>query len=138
MIVPRRKRSALPSAKPSTRARVQTGDNVMIGGIVINGTASKRILFRALGPSLAAAGVSGVLADPSLAIVDARGVTVAANNNWQDDAGNAAQVSAAGLAPSNPLESAVVVSLAPGGYTAIVRGVNDGTGVALIEAYELP
>ena len=129
----------------STRAVVRTGDNVVIGGIVISGSAPKRVLFRALGPSLTAAGVSGALSDPTIEIVNAQGVRVAYNDDWSGDTDNTAgEVSAAGLAPSSQLESALVITLPPGGYTAIVRGYTSPstgvalTGVGLIEAYELP
>ncbi len=124
----------------ATRGRVQTGDNVMIGGLVVSNGANKRVLFRALGPSLAGAGVANVLADPTVEIVNSQGVTVAANDNWQNQTsgGSAAEITSFGLAPTNPNEAAVIVTLPPGGYTAIVRGANFTTGVALIEAYELP
>ncbi len=119
----------------STRLRVETGENILIGGFVIQGSATKRTLVRALGPSLAAAGVAGVLADPALEIRDAAGALVAANDNWRSN--NAAAVQDTGLAPSSDAESALVLDLPAGAYTALVRGVGNATGVALVEVYDL-
>lgn len=118
----------------STRARVGTGDDVLIGGLVIDGAVSKRVLFRALGPSLAAFGVAGALADPTLEVRSANGSLVAFSDTWRSDA---AAVTAAGLAPANDAEPAVALDLPPGSYTAIVRGANATEGVAIVEAYEL-
>jgi hypothetical protein len=78
------------------------------------------------------------LLDPTLELHDNNGALVVANDNWQDNAAQAAQISASGLAPGNPLESAIATSLAPGTYTAIVSGKNGGTGVGLVEVYNLP
>jgi hypothetical protein len=91
---------------------------------------------RALGPSLASYGVSGVLSDPTLAIYDANGSVIARNDNWQDDI-NAIDVQKNGLAPPNALESGIVLHLPAGAYTAIVTGADGGTGVGLAEVYEL-
>ena len=118
----------------STRGRVQTGDNVMVAGIIITGDSPKQVVVRARGPSLS--GVAGALADPTLTLVPASGSAVA-NDDWQT-ASNALQLQASGFAPSNNKESAILITLAPGAYTAIVSGTNATTGVALVEVYELP
>lgn len=122
----------------STRANVGTGDDVLIGGIIITGTDTKEVVLRAIGPSLAGAGVAGVLADPTLDLIDSTGTLVAANDNWIDNsAADQAILTNAMLAPTDDAESALVANLDPGAYTAIVRGVDDTTGVALVEAYDL-
>ncbi|MFL6583987.1 MAG: hypothetical protein ACJ8KU_05675, partial [Chthoniobacterales bacterium] len=117
-------------ANISTRGLVQTGDNVMIGGfIVLNG--NKKVIVRAIGPSLP---VAGALPDPLLELHDANGgVTI--NDNWRTD--QEAEINATGVPPSSDAESAIVQTLPPGNYTAIVRGVNDTTGVALVEVFAL-
>lgn len=119
----------------STRGPVQTGDNVMIGGFVIGGSTPKKVLIRAVGPNLANYGVTGVLADPTLQLFSGQ-TPIASNNDW-GSASNAAEVQAANLAPVNSLESAILATLNPGAYTAIVSGVSNGTGVAIIEVYDL-
>ena len=119
----------------STRGSVGTGNDVMIGGTIIAGAVPARVLFRAIGPSLANFGVSNALGDPVLELHDGNGVLIASNNNWPND--QEAEIIATGLPPSNNLESAIVRNLAPGPYTAIVRGLNDTTGVALVEVYNL-
>jgi hypothetical protein len=116
--------------------RVGLGDDVAIGGFVIGGTQSKRVLLRAIGPSLSSSGVAGALQDPTLDLKDSTGKTVAQNDNWQSG-GQVAEVTATGRAPSHPAESALIAMLPPGGYTVILRGANSGQGVALIEGYEL-
>ena len=120
----------------STRGFVGGGDNVMIVGLILGGTDNGTICFRALGPSLAAFGVQGVIADPRLDLFNAEGTKVGANNNWKDSQQNAIQSVA--LAPGNDTESALLTNLAPGNYTVIVSGVNGETGLALVEAYHLP
>ena len=120
----------------STRANVGLNDNVLIGGFIVKGSQSKQLIVRALGPSLSAAGVTGAMANPTLALHDSTGALIASNDNWQSG-GQSSQISASGYAPSNSLESALIATLAPGTYTAIVRGVNNTIGVALIEAYEM-
>jgi hypothetical protein len=121
----------------STRMDVLTGDNVMIGGFIIQGSTPKTVVIRGRGPSLAASGVSGVLADPMLQLVRSSDQTViATNDDWQS-APNAADVASSGFAPSDPKESAILVTLAPGAYTAIVSGVGNTTGVALAEVFEV-
>lgn len=120
----------------STRGFVGTGDNVMIGGVILTGTDPATILFRAIGPSLASAGIQNPLTDPTLGLFNAQGTKIANDNNWKDSQQSAIQ--ATGLAPSDDRESALLVDLSAGNYTAIVSGVNNTTGVALIEAYQLP
>ena len=119
----------------STRAFVSTGDNVLISGFIVTGTAPKKVLVRALGLSLT--GVSGQLADPTLELRDGNGALLIANNNWQDNAAQAAQIIATGQAPSNNLESALVITIPPGAYTAIVRGSNNTTGVGMAEIIDV-
>ena len=106
----------------------------MIGGFIITGSDPKRVVLRAIGPSLSAAGVAGALQDPTLELINQSGAILAANDNWQE---NAAAITATGVPPSHPLEAAVTTELAPGAYTAIVRGKNATSGVGLIEAYDL-
>ncbi len=118
----------------STRGPVETGDSVLIGGIIIGGGANKQVIFRALGPSLQDNGVMGPLADPTIEVYQGS-TLIASNDNWKDD--QQAEITATGLAPTNDLESAVILDLAPGAYTTVVRGVNDTTGIALVEAYDL-
>ena len=121
----------------STRGRVQTGDNVLIGGFVVTGASQRRIVVRAVGPSVNASGVplAGRLEDPMLELFDAQGRLIVANDNWRDS--QEAEIVAVGLAPAENAESAIVRPLEPGSYTAIVRGRNNGTGIALVETYDL-
>jgi len=118
----------------STRMRIQTGDTVGIGGFIVTGTASKHVMLRAIGPSLSQAGVPDALADPVLELHGSAGFGTIINDNWRDDQANT--IAATGLAPTNDLEAAIDATLAPGAYTAIVRGKNDSSGVALIEVYD--
>jgi hypothetical protein len=118
----------------STRMRVQTGENVGIGGFIIAGSAPKHVLLRAIGPSLTS--VSGVLADPVLEL-RGPGFATITNDNWQDDPVQAAAIIATGIPPTNNLESAIDATLLPGAYTAIVRGKNNTIGVGLVEVYDL-
>jgi N-acetylneuraminic acid mutarotase len=120
----------------STRLRVETGNNVLIGGFIINGTAPKNIAVRGIGPSLTQFGVPDALADPVLELHDSSGALVQQNDNWQDDPSQAGQLSTLGLAPQNPSESGIVASVSPAAYTAILAGKNGGTGVALVEIYD--
>ena len=120
----------------SARALTLTGDNVLIDGLIIDGTTSKQIVLRAIGPTLHALGVSGELRDPMLDLYDANGMVLQSNDNWRD-APNRTKIIASGLAPRDNRESAILMTLAPGNYTAIVRGVNGTTGVALAEFYTL-
>jgi len=122
----------------STRMRVQTGDNVGIGGFIITAGPPKRLLLRAIGPSLTQFGVPNVLADPVMELQGSGApfITIT-NDNWRDDPAQEALILATGLPPANNLESAIVATLPPGSYTAVVRGRNDTSGVALFEVYDL-
>lgn len=121
-------------ANISSRTLVRTGEDVMIGGFIIDGIVAKRVALRAIGPSLANAGVSGALADPVLQIMDSTGSLVATNDNWNIPG---EEVSAIGLAPADAREAALVATLAPGAYSAIVSGKAATSGVALFELYDL-
>jgi Matrixin len=123
-------------ANISTRMKVGTGQNVLIGGFIIKGTQSKTLILRAIGPSLTAAGLTNVLSDPVLELHDSTGNVVASNDDWHDSQ-QASQIQQSGLAPTDSLESAILISLAPGNYTAIVSGYGNGTGNGLVEAYEM-
>jgi plastocyanin len=128
----------------STREFVQTGDNVMIGGFIVQGTQPKRVIVRAIGPELTPFGVPDVLADPTLELHNGAGTLIASNNNWQttiiggiittDQVG---AIQNSGHAPTQPSESAIIATLPPGNYTAIIRGVSNSTGNALVEVYDL-
>ena len=120
---------------------VQTGDNVLIGGFIVYGTGQKKIAVRAMGPSLP---VAGKLSDPMVELHDATGAIVASNDNWKTTqqgplitADQVAAIQASGLAPTNDLESALIVTINPGAYTVVVQGVNNATGVGLMEIYDL-
>jgi len=119
----------------STRGQVGTGNNILIGGLIIGGSTPKPIVVRALGPTLAQFGVTSVLADPYLELRDSNGNLVEANNDWQQSP-QAATVSADGKAPPNAKESAMAPTLTPGNYTALVFGVGGTTGTALVEVYD--
>jgi hypothetical protein len=128
----------------STRSFVQTGNNVMIGGFIVQGSGPKTVIVRAIGPELTRFGVPNALADPALDLHNSAGGLIASNNNWQTTVVGGIitsdQVSAiqnSGHAPTQPSESAIIATLQPGNYTAIVRGVNNTTGVALVEVYDL-
>jgi hypothetical protein len=128
----------------STRAFVQTGDNVMIGGFIVHGTEPKNVIIRALGPELIPFDVPNPLADPTLELHDSTGALIASNDNWMTTIiggiitkDQVAAIRASGYAPTDPLESAMVVNLSPGNYTAIVRGANNTIGVGLVDAYDL-
>ncbi|HZE13579.1 MAG TPA: hypothetical protein VE086_07475 [Chthoniobacterales bacterium] len=121
----------------STRALVKTGGNVVIAGFVLgNNGGNDRVIVRGLGPSLSAFGVSSPLQDPMLELRDGNGNLLKANNDWTDDPVQAAEITAAGLTPSNPKESAIAEALPPGLYTAILAGVNSGEGVGIVEVYD--
>ena len=119
----------------STRGQVGTGDNILIGGIIIGGNTSKPVVIRALGPSLTKYGVTGVLADPYVELRDGNGTLVEANDDWQQSP-EAATIIADGKAPSNAKEAAMAPTLNPGNYTALVSGVGGTTGTALVEVYD--
>jgi plastocyanin len=116
----------------STRGFVQTGDNVLIGGLIVLGPNPLRVIVRAIGPSLP---VAGVLGNPTMELRDGNGALIASNDNWRSD--QEAEIIATGIPPANDLESAIVRDLTPGNYTAIVRGVNSTTGIGIVEAYGL-
>lgn len=137
--------SASPTASPSpspakalnisTRLRVETGDNVMIGGFIITGNDSKQVIIRALGPSLRASGVDNAVNDPVLELRGSEGELIFENDNWRDAQETAIVDST--VAPTNDAEAAIVVTLAPGAYTAVVTGKGASTGVGLVEVYDL-
>ena len=129
--------SALPAQalNISGRARVEIGEGVAISGFIITGTGPKRVGVRGIGPSLANFGVSGPLADPVIQLSRGDGSLVMANDNWKNT--QQAEITGAGLAPSNDKEAALIATLTAGNYTAIVTGKNGGTGVALAEVYDL-
>lgn len=120
----------------SVRANVLTGDDVLIDGLIVRGGNPKRILLRAIGPSLTANGVPDALQDPALELHDSNGTLLAENDNWRE-APNASEIEQTGLAPTNDRESAILLPLPQGGYTSVVRGTNGSTGIALAEVYRL-
>jgi uncharacterized delta-60 repeat protein len=124
-------------ANISTRALVGTNSNILIAGFILGGNgANDRIVVRGLGPSLTAFGVPGALANPKLELRDQNAALLIANNDWQDNPAQAAELTAAGFAPRNPLEAAAAMTLPPGSYTTLVFGENNGTGVGLVEVYD--
>ncbi|HEY2102658.1 MAG TPA: SGNH/GDSL hydrolase family protein [Chthoniobacterales bacterium] len=123
------------AANISTRGTAGTGEDVLIGGFIVIGTEGKKVLVRGIGPSLSNFGISGALADPTVTIFDSNHNVVATNDNWKSS--QQAAIQATGLAPQNDLESAILITLPPGSYTAIVSGNNGGTGLALAEVYDL-
>jgi len=126
-------------ANISTRGFVETGNNVMIGGFILGrGGNNTGVALRGIGPSLAQFGLSPVLADPTLELRDGDGALLISNDDWQDDPEQAMQLSAQGLAPSDPNESGIFASLPPGVFTAILAGKNGGTGIGLVEIYNIP
>ncbi len=124
-------------ANISTRAFVGTGDDIVIAGFILGGNSGHdRIVVRGIGPSLTGFGVPNALANPTLELRDGNGALLVSNNDWQDDPAQAAELTAAGLAPTNPLESGIAATLPPGLYTALLAGLNNGTGVGLVEVYD--
>jgi Putative Ig domain len=130
----------------STRLPVGTDDNALIEGFIVQGPAgsTKKILVRAIGPSLAPFGITDALANPILEIHDASGATVATNDNWKSTQqgglitnDQSAEISSSGLAPGNDLESAIIANLAPGSYTGVVRGLGNTVGTGVVDAYDL-
>ena len=119
----------------STRMQVLTGDSLPIGGFIVTGLSPKKVIVRGMGPSLAAFGVAGALADPTLELHAADGSVINSNDNWKDS--QQAEIEATGLMPTNDLESAIVESLEPGAYTAVLGRNDYTTGVGLVEAYDL-
>jgi uncharacterized repeat protein (TIGR03803 family) len=120
----------------STRGRVDPGDDALIGGFILQGPGSKKLLIRGLGPSLAAAGIKDVLADPTLELHDASGKAIATNDDWTASADQQA-IATTGIAPTQSRESAILQTLPPGTYTAVLQGVSQSSGVALVEIYDL-
>jgi hypothetical protein len=138
--------TATPSGTPgpasqavnlSTRMRIQTGDNVGIGGFIVTGTGTKHVLIRAIGPSLNQFGVPNPLADPVLELHGPGSFVTITNDNWKDDPVQRALIEMTGLQPSNDFEAAIDARLDPGSYTAVVSGKNNTTGVGLIEIYDV-
>jgi hypothetical protein len=120
----------------STRGQVQTSNNVMIGGFIVSGASgSINLLVRVLGPTLTQFGVANALADPTLQLYDGNGTVIASNNNWKDS--QQTQIQNSGRQPPNDLEPAIAIPASPGHYTAIVRGNNNTTGIALVEVYQV-
>ena len=130
--------SATPTAMPaqpvniSTRVNVGTGSNVMIGGFIITGDAAKKVILRGIGPST---GIDGALADPVLELNGPDGFATITNDNWEDSQKD--EIERTGIAPKDPREAAIVVTLQPGAYTGIVRGRDNTTGIAVVEVYDL-
>ena len=131
-------------ANISTRSFVQTGDNVMIGGFIVQGAQPKRVILRAIGPELTQYGVPDALVNPTLELYDANGTLIASNDNWRTTiiggiitSDQRSDIRNSGYAPGDGRESAMIADLPAGNYTAIVRGANNTTGVALVEVYDL-
>jgi pimeloyl-ACP methyl ester carboxylesterase len=120
----------------STRLRVQTGENLLIGGFIITGIQPKTVIVRGIGPSLTQLGISDALADPVIELHGSSGALLATNDNW-NDAANRQQIIDSGLAPTNNSESAFWGIINPGAYTVILAGTNGGTGVGLVEVWDL-
>jgi hypothetical protein len=119
----------------STRGQASAGGLAMIGGFIVGGTQPSQVLVRAIGPSLTAYGVAGALADPTLELHASDGSLIAANDNWRSN--QEQEIIATTIPPTNDKESAIVITLAPGSYTAVIRGANGTSGVALVEVYNL-
>jgi hypothetical protein len=124
-------------ANIATRGFVDSGDNAMIGGFIVGGAGggAAKVIIRGLGPSLGSVGVQGALTDTILELHDNNGATIATNDNWKDS--QEGEIQATTIPPSNDLDSAIVRTLVPGNYTAVLRGVNNGTGIGLVEVYNL-
>jgi hypothetical protein len=124
-------------ANISTRAFVSTGSDIVIAGFILgNNSGNDRIVARGIGPSLTAFGVTNALANPTLELRDNNGALLVANNDWQENPAQAAELTAAGLAPTNTLESGIAATLPPGLYTALLAGQSNGTGVGVVEIYD--
>ena len=119
----------------STRGRVAGGDSAMIGGFILGGRAPTKVIVRAIGPSLTGRGVSGALHDPLLEVHDSQGSLLFSNDDWRSTQED--QIIASTIPPPNDRESAIVATLDPGAYTVIVRSADNGSGVALVEVYNL-
>ena len=125
-------------ANISTRGFVLLGNNIMIGGFILGGGDNTHVVIRGLGPSLGQFGLSPVLANPTLVLHDGNGAVLVSNDNWQEDPASASQLIALGLAPPEPAESGIYASLPPGAFTAVLAGKNSGTGIGLVEIYNVP
>jgi hypothetical protein len=126
-------------ANISTRAFVSTGNDIVIAGFILGNSPQAsyaRIVLRGIGPSLTGFGVPNALANPTLELRDNNGALLFANNDWQADPAQAAELTAVGLAPSHPLESGIATTLPPGAYTALLAGVNSSTGIGIVEVYD--
>jgi hypothetical protein len=124
-------------ANISTRAFVSTGNDIVIAGFILgNNNGDDRIVVRGIGPSLTGFGVPDALANPTLELRDNNGALLSANNDWQADPAQASELTAAGLAPTNPLESGIAATLPPGAYTALLAGVSGSTGIGIVEVYD--
>jgi hypothetical protein len=123
-------------ANLAARASVEGGEKVLIAGQIITGKTTKRVIIRAIGPSLTSAGIAGPLSDPTLKIVDGQGQVLASNDNWQDSQ-QAAEISSLGFAPKDPRESAIIIALQAAAYTAVVDGAGGAKGVAVVEVFDL-
>jgi hypothetical protein len=119
----------------SARLRVLTGDNVLIGGFIISGSVDKKVIMRAIGPSLAQFGLTGLLDDPTLELYDSNNQLIGANDNWRT--AQESEISNSGFAPQHSLESALIATLAPGHYTVVVRGKDNTSGIGVVEVYDL-
>src|SRR4051812_4881656 len=124
-------------ANIATRGNVFAGDNIMIAGLIVQGVNQQTMVMRGIGPSLTAAGITGALVDPMLEIRNSQGGLLIANDNWKDDAAQANALQQANIAPTRDEESAIIVNVPAGTYTALLRGKNNGTGVGLVEVYNL-
>jgi hypothetical protein len=121
----------------STRAFVANGSDVVIAGFSLgNNTGDDRIVVRGLGPSLSGFGLAPLLADPTLELRNSNGTLLTSDNDWQDNAAQEAEIIAANLAPNDPKEAAIAVTLPAGVYTAILAGLNNGTGIGIVEVYD--
>ena len=123
-------------ANLSTRAFVSYGGDIVIAGFLLGGSGDDRIVVRGIGPSLQATGVSSMLTDPTLELRDSNGTLLITDNDWQDNLAQAAEITAAGLALTNKFESGIAATLPPGLYTALLAGLDNGTGVGLVEVYD--
>ncbi len=128
--------AAAHPANISSRGFVETGDDVLIGGFIVGGTTSRQFILRAIGPSLAGPAIPDPLLDPTLELHDGNGALLQSNNNWRDT--QEAEIIASGLPPNDDREAALIATLVPGNYTAVLRGNGNTTGVALVEIYDLP
>ena len=124
----------------STRSKVETGDRISIGGFIVDGDALKQILIRGRGPSMASSGldINTLLSDPTMTLYDGSGTIVYSNDDWQTQtAGNATEIADTGIPPDDPAESAILIDLEPGAYTVHLKGVSDGSGIGIVEIFDM-